>query len=212
MSIWKRNNWGSNKFIWSFLTLEAFFIQYTRFHKMKAINWILIYVYDFFWSLMIISDFTGISLIKRNKNLHCSALLLIIWFHYCIDCYKIQSNFMKKYRREKWILKAKKGAVAKHFVLFLPWWKIKKNAWKASSMVTPLFRAGDEASMIRNPVWKTELGEPSQSRLVASSRRVPSSRRTDFCRLIPRPEGRGYRKCRPSGGKRFWNSRRRLRT
>ncbi|MBQ2336654.1 MAG: hypothetical protein II381_10095 [Victivallales bacterium] len=54
-------------------------------------------------------------------------------------------------------------------------------------MVTPLFRAGDEASMIRNPVWKTELGELSQSRLVASSRRVPSSRRMDFRGLLPPP-------------------------
>ena len=88
---------------------------------------------------------------------------------------------MKKYRREKWILKAKKRDCCKTFCLVSALMENQiKKAWKAPSMATPLFRAGDEASMIRNPVWKTALGELSPSRPVTSYRRGPSFRRMDF--------------------------------
>ena len=127
---------------------------------MKAINWILIYVYDFFWYIMIISDFTGISLIKRNKNLHCSALLLIIWLHYCIDCYKIQSNFMKKYRREKWILEAKKRDCCKTFCLVSALMENQKKCLEGIIYGNPALQSGgwskhDQESRLEDGTWGT---------------------------------------------------------
>ncbi|MBO7092983.1 MAG: hypothetical protein J6W23_14465 [Victivallales bacterium] len=61
-------------------------------------------------------------------------------------------------------------------------------------MVAPLFRAGDEASKIRHPVWKTELRDLSPSRRL----RLPDEGRPPdgwtSADSSPRPEGRGYRK------------------
>ena len=105
---------------------------------------------------MTFSDLLWLSLILQElawwKEIKICIVLLYYWlfdFIIALIAIKFKAILWKNTEEKSGFWKQKKGTVAKHFVLFLPWWKIKKNAWKASSMVTPLFRAGDEASMIR---------------------------------------------------------------
>ena len=70
-------------------------------------------------------------------------------------------------------------------------------------MVTPLFRAGgrskhNQESRLEDGTFVTidiKVGYVFQTRAVLQTDGLP--------RTLPRPEGRGYRKCRPSGGKRL---------